>query len=119
MPSWLSNPSTVRANGTAMIPALLTRTSIGPSHASAKAWTDASEPRSSSRTSVSPPTSARAASALARLRQAMTTRAPLRDNAFAASRPMPEFAPVTTNTRPVWSGMSARRQTIRTPAAPG
>ena len=115
VPQWLSNPSTVRANGTAMTPALLTRTSIRPSHSEANARTEASEPRSSSRTSAPSPISTRAASAFSRLRQAMTTRAPLRANAFDASSPMPEFAPVTTNTRPVWSGMSARRQTISGP----
>ncbi len=53
MPIWLSNPSTVCAYGTAMMPALLTSTST-LSTPSANARTEARSCRSSLRTSTSP-----------------------------------------------------------------
>ena len=50
---------------------------------------------------------ARAASALAWSRAAITTWAPLAASALATSSPSPPLAPVTTATLPDWSGMSA------------
>src|SRR3546814_18573220 len=50
---------------------------------------------------------AAAASALASLRLGITTCAPAPASAFAVSSPSPPLAPVTTATRPAWSGMSA------------
>src|SRR3546814_4746585 len=50
---------------------------------------------------------AAAASAWASLRLVITTCAPAPASAFAVSSPSPPLAPVTTATRPAWSGMSA------------
>ena len=51
-------------------------------------------------------------------RQASTTRAPFAARARAVSKPMPLFAPVTTATRPLWSGMSEWLQSTVAPPPP-
>src|SRR4051794_4733188 len=106
VPIWSSNPSFVRRSGTAITPALLTRTSRSPSQASAKACTEARSARSSPRTSVLPGIEAAASRPRVRSRTASTTCAPARPRARAAARPMPLLAPVTTKVRPRWSGRS-------------
>src|SRR5258705_6224900 len=116
-PRWLvqncsSKPSTVRASGTCMMPALLIRTSMGPCHDDAKACTDDRELRSSSRTSVSPAMASATACPLAGLRTASTTWAPARATASAVALPSPVVAPVTMNVLPVKSGRSAAVQFV-------
>ena len=106
MPSCISKPSAVRRSGTAITPALLISTSSGPSQASAKARTEDSEARSSSRTSVSPVMLRAASWPRAVSRTASTTRAPARPSSRAVTRPRPEFAPVTTKVRPSRAGRS-------------
>ena len=68
MPICISNPSTVRRNGTAITPALFTRTSTF-SVASAKARTDDRSERSNLRTTALGPMSAATASAFVVSRQ--------------------------------------------------
>ena len=99
MPICISNPSTVRRNGTAITPALFTRTSTF-SVASAKARTDDRSERSNLRTTALGPMSAATASAFVVSRQARTTSAPALPSARATTSPSPLFAPVTTNVRP-------------------
>jgi len=75
--------------------------------------TDACEARSSSTSSnagsaVSARICSTAFAALAWLRTAMTTWAPLAASTFAVCRPSPPFAPVTTAVRPVRSGSESR-----------
>ena len=105
MPSCISKPSAVRDSGGIMIPALLTRMSMGPSQPSANSRTEARLARSRRRTSVVPDISDAAASPLSVLRTARTTRAPWPASAPAAARPMPLLAPVTMTVLPVMSGM--------------
>jgi len=109
VPICISKPSAVRALGTAITPALLTSTSIGPD-ASANARTDARSARSNRETLTSPVIRAAAVSPLETVRQASTTRAPFVAKAAAVAAPRPELAPVTTMVRPVWSGISATVQ---------
>ncbi len=113
MPNCDSNPSTVRAWGTAMIPALATSTSSRSWSActpSVKARIDANDARSTSRSSTFAPvavaaarTGVAAASPFCRLRTAMITLAPWAATALAVSWPMPEDAPVTSTHWPVRS----------------
>src|SRR5882757_639387 len=106
VPIWLSNPSLVCAYGTAMMPALLTRTST-LSTPSANARTDARSCRSSWRISTSPVIPDAAASPLAVLRTASTTLAPTRASSRAVTSPRPLLAPVTMTVRPANEGRSA------------
>src|SRR5215469_4519269 len=81
----------------------------------AAARTESSEARSRRTTeTVAPGTAAviraAAASALPASRQARLVSAPCRASTAAASNPIPEFAPVTTAVRPLWSGTSATVQ---------
>src|SRR5689334_24848925 len=82
---------------------------------SAAARMDSSEARSSrTKGTVASGTAAdslvSASSARPASRQASTVCAPRRASTVAASKPIPEFAPVTTATRPLWSGTSATVQ---------
>jgi len=113
VPSCISKPSFVSRSGSAITPALLTRTSRR-GH-SARIRRDASRTlarsaRSSGTHATSFAPAARSFSAasaiLASSRQASTTRAPLAPSMRAASKPIPLFAPVTTKERPARSGMS-------------
>src|SRR3954451_14793074 len=114
VPSCCSKPSAVTCRGIAITPALLTsRSSCGTSacRLSAKARIDASEERSSGRTSTAASgtcstTRARAVSPRAASRQPMMTRAPAWASSRVVTRPSPLLAPVTTATRPDWLGMS-------------
>src|ERR1700736_3416140 len=106
VPISLSNPSTVCACGTAMMPALFTRTSA-PSIPSAKARTDARSCRSSLRTSTSPVIVAAAWVPLSTLRTAKIVLAPTRANSLAVTNPRPLLAPVTITVRPENEGRSA------------
>ena len=95
MPSWLSKPSWVVAFGTAMIPALFISTSSDSSSSArpaAHSRTEASDWRSSVRTSGAGPvafafTDSSAVAALAALRHASSTRAPLAASASAERSP--------------------------------
>jgi hypothetical protein len=118
--SCISNPSSVRRSGMAITPALLTRMSIlgWPAAIWAAAsrterWDARSSDCSSSDASgTSSWIDFRAASALPWSRAAITTWPPLRASSLATSSPRPPLAPVTTATRPDWSGMSAAVQAI-------
>src|ERR1700730_75894 len=111
VPIWLSNPSTVCACGTAMMPALFTSTSA-PSIPSAKARTDARSCRSSLRTSTSPVMGAAAWVPLSLLRTAKIVWPPTRANSPAVTNPRPLFAPVTITVRPENEGRSAAGQSV-------
>src|SRR5215210_8248940 len=106
VPIWVSKPSFVRPSGTAITPALLISTWIGPSQACAKARTEARSVRSSGRASAPLPSSAAIRSPLSMLRTASTTWAPTRASSVAVARPMPLVAPVITTVRPPWPGRS-------------
>ena len=114
-PSCISNPSSVRRSGMAIKPALLTRMSILGWSArirAAASRTEASDARSSGCDSseasgISLRIDARAASAFAWSRAAITTWPPLRTSSLATSSPSPPLAPVTTATLRDWSGMFA------------
>ena len=108
MANCASHPSAVLVSGVAMIPALLTRTCRGPSHASTKAWMEPRSARSTRPTRtfglpVSSLISAATAWPAATSRTARVTSAPVRARARAVSTPMPDAAPVTTARRPVRS----------------
>src|SRR3954453_16271768 len=111
-PRWLvpncsSKPSAVLPCGTAMIPALLIRTSSAPDQPSAKARALSSDARSSARTSHVPGKAAATRSPLATSRTASTTCAPARVGSRAVTATRPLDAPVTTTVRPARSGRSA------------
>ncbi len=100
-----SQPSGVRASGHAMTPALLTRMCSGPSHAAAKAATEARSARSSGATRTgAPPVVAAMSSAVRDLdagkRTAIVTSAPAAASARAVSTPIPDAPPVTIARRP-------------------
>src|SRR5690625_1878101 len=105
-PNWVSKPSAVRRIGMFMMPALLTSTSKPPCWA-AKSRTEARLPRSSAATVTSPSMPSAICWALAVLRQAITTLAPLAARVRVTISPSPPLAPVTTKVRPCWSGVSA------------
>src|SRR4051812_34919589 len=93
-----------------MMPALLTRRSRSPLQPSANVRTEASDARSSGRTSRAPGKLAATASPLATSRTARTTCAPARASSRAVTAPRPLEAPVTTTVRPERSGRSAAVQ---------
>ena len=101
------------SGGAAMTPALLSSMSTGvpsASRPSANSRIDARSARSTRRTSTRAVGSrgedlvARGVALRRRCARASTTRAPAAARRSAASRPVPLFAPVTTASRPVWSG---------------
>ena len=86
---------------TCMIPALLTRTSIGPSCASApsrKSLTEARWVTSSWKATVPWPSSLAVCWAVAKSRSPIATFMPSRRKACAVARPMPRAAPVIAAT---------------------
>ena len=118
MPNCISNPSAVRASGTAITPALFISTSSRSTDPSTSAAALRTDPRSArSRLTVvgagpvaTAATRSRAASARSGFRQAISTVAPRRASASAEASPSPLLAPVISTVRPVWSGMSAELQ---------
>src|SRR5215213_4535002 len=118
-PRWLvancsSKPSAERPSGTAMIPALFTKTSMGCCHFSANSRTDVRLARSSGQTSTSPCMSAAARRPRSSSRTAKITRAPLRTSAAAVTRPIPLLAPVTITVRPDCGGIRSAVHLVTT-----
>src|SRR4051794_32863205 len=106
MSSWrcalASSSSTKRPTG--MIPALLTKTSMGPSASStlsANASTDSRRVTSSSKATVPRPSSEAVCWAGSTSTSPMATRMPSRRNVSAIARPMPRAPPVIAATCPV------------------
>src|SRR5215216_7204079 len=96
-----------------MIPALLTRTSIGPrrrSTSSRKALKPARSVTSSPNPTTASPSSAAVRSAASRSTSPIATRTPLAIRASVIARPMPLAPPVTTAVLPLsWRGCLAIR----------
>ena len=115
VPNWSSKPSAVVRLGVYMTPALLRSRSIlswVARRSSAARRTESSDDRSrcwtvTSAPALCPAIVAAASLPLSTLRTASTTDAPRAASALAVSSPRPVLAPVTTATRPVWSGMSS------------
>lgn len=108
VPNCISKPSRVVCLGVYITPALLISRSMRSSRdrsAAAAVRTESSEVRSSACTVTSPVMRAAACSPFSTLRTASTTDAPRSASALAVSYPSPVLAPVTTATRPRWSGM--------------
>ena len=109
VPSWLSNPSAVVAFGTAMIPALFMSTSSDSRSSAtpaAHSRTDASDWRSSVRTSGAGPvalafTASSAVSRLGRVATRQQHAGALGGQASAERSPSPLLAPVIRIVRPV------------------
>ena len=115
VPNWSSNPSSVVRRGVAITPALLTSRSIGRARRSAARRARGQMPgREVERGQVEPAPGA-AERTLQAPRPAGGVTAGHHDGAGAGqpgavNSPMPLLAPVTTATRPPWSGMSEVRQ---------
>ena len=101
MANCISYPAGVRVSfGSAITPALLTRTCNGPVQARTKPVTEAGSARSSRATCTAPAIPSATRVPASTLRTANVTSAPADASARAVSTPIPELAPVTITCRP-------------------